>query len=192
MTLEEQFQSLGLMIAMGVWIGASFSVYQYFIHPGRKARWILLIIDPVFWILQALLLFVLLLPVNEGRLRVYLFLGTALGFSVYMTFLEKPFMRFFDRIVAWIVRIARFAVKTVCRLLLDPLYFLLKLAYRLCKIIISIFLKTLLFLLVMPLKVLRGFLRVILPEKWLIDIEKRLIGIQTKVMKWLAFISGRK
>lgn len=192
MTLNEQFGSLGLMVLMGVWIGASFSIYQRFVHPRGKKRWILLATDPLFWIIQALLLFALLLPANEGVLRFYLFLGVALGFSFYKWILERPFLYFFDSILAVVVRLGRFIIKSVYILLLYPLYFLLKLVYRLCRMTVNAILKILLFLLLLPFKVLRGIVRLLLPGKWLVGMEKKMIGIRRKVMKWMAVITRRR
>ncbi|TGA96533.1 spore cortex biosynthesis protein YabQ [Sporolactobacillus shoreae] len=192
MTLNEQFGSLGLMVLMGVWIGASFSVYQRFIHPHGKKRWILFATDPVFWIIQALLLFALLLPLNEGVLRFYLFLGVALGFSFYKWILEKPFLYLFDGILAIIVQLGRLIGKSVTILLLYPLYFLLKLVYRLCRMTVNAILKILLFLLVLPLKIFWWMLRLFLPGKWVAGLEKKMIGARRLFVKWLTVITRRR
>lgn len=189
MTLREQFLSLFLMLLMGIWAGASFSVYQRFVHPRKKMRWILLLTDSLFWILQALLLFALLLPVNEGRLRFYMFLGTALGFSFYKVLLEKPFLFIFDKIVCLIVQMSWFIAKTVYQLILFPLYFLLMLVYRLCRMTVSVVLRISCFVLLFPLKLIRGFLRLILPEKWLIGFKKQTIRIHQQLLKGRALLS---
>lgn len=189
MTLDEQFLSLILMALMGVWIGASFSVYQRFIHPQMRRRWILFLTDPLFWIAQAVLLFAFLLPVNDGQLRLYLILGAALGFSLYKALLEKSFMHVLERIIALVVRIGRFLAKTVYHLFLHPLYFLLKLVYILCRMTVSAVLKILVFLLILPIKILRGILWLILPEKWRINIQKRTVQIGQRIMKWVSFLT---
>ncbi|GGL64201.1 spore cortex biosynthesis protein YabQ [Sporolactobacillus putidus] len=192
MTLNEQFASLILMTLMGVWIGASFSIYQRFVHPPRRHRWILLLTDPLFWMIQAVLLFSFLLPVNQGQLRLYLILGAALGFSFYKVFIEKFFMHILDGIITVVVRIWRFFAKTVYHLFLYPLYFLLKLTYILCRMTVRIVLKFLFFLLILPMKILRGIFRMILPEKWLINIKKRTVQIEQRIMKWVSFLTGRR
>ncbi|MFT8318653.1 MAG: spore cortex biosynthesis protein YabQ [Sporolactobacillus sp.] len=189
MTLREQFLSLALMILMGIWIGASFSVYQRFVHPGKRMRWILLLTDPLFWILQALLLFILLLPVNEGRLRFYMFLGTALGFSFYKVLLEKPFLLVFDKIVRLIVQICSFIAKTIYQLVLYPLYFLLMLVFKLCKMIVSVVFKIIGFILIFPLKLLRGFLRLILPERWLIGFKNQILQFHQWFLRGIGRLS---
>ncbi|MET1250471.1 spore cortex biosynthesis protein YabQ [Sporolactobacillus sp. STCC-11] len=192
MTLEEQYVSLMLMIAMGVWFGASFSIYQYFVHPKKGRRWILLISDPLFWIVQALLLFSLLLPVNEGQLRFYYFLGILLGFACYKAILENAFMRLFGRIIAVIVRVGRFTAKTVYNLLIYPLFFLLMLAYRLCRMTVNTVLKVALFLISIPLKILRGVIRLIVPDQWLLFLIKKRIQIQQQFGKWVSRFTRRK
>ncbi|MCO7176937.1 spore cortex biosynthesis protein YabQ [Sporolactobacillus kofuensis] len=192
MTLHEQYVSLILMIVMGVWIGASFSVYQRYVHPGRGRRWLLLISDPLFWIVQALLLFALLMPVNEGQLRLYYFLGIALGFAFYKALLERPFMRLFNRVMTAIVRTGRFIAKTVYQLFLYPLFFLLMLAYRLCRMTVSVVLKILLFLLAIPLKILKGLIRLIVPNHWLIFLRDTGIRIRQKFRQWMSVLIKRK
>lgn len=192
MTLEEQYVSLTLMIAMGVWFGASFSVYQHFVHPKKGRRWILLISDPLFWIVQAVLLFSLLLPVNEGQLRFYYFLGIALGFAFYKALLEKPFMRLFGKIVTMFVRTGRFTAKTVYHLLVYPLFFLLMLVYRLCRMTVTTLLKIALFLLAIPLKILRGVVRLILPDRSLLFLTKKRIQVQQKIIQWMSFLKRKK
>ncbi|MFT8363597.1 MAG: spore cortex biosynthesis protein YabQ [Sporolactobacillus sp.] len=183
MTLHEQFNSLAVMVLMGVWIGGSYSVYGRFIHPRKKRRWILLVTDPLFWIIQALLLFTLLLPVNEGRLRLYMFLGTILGFSFYKALLERAFLIVFDKIIGLIVRICRYIAKTVYQLIIYPAFFLLMLVYRLCRMTVSALFRITVVLLLFPLKVLRGFLRLILPEKWLIAFKNDVIRFHQRVLK---------
>ncbi|MCQ2011243.1 spore cortex biosynthesis protein YabQ [Sporolactobacillus sp. STSJ-5] len=192
MTLEQQYVSLILMLAMGIWFGASFSVYQHFVHPKKGRRWILLISDPLFWIVQAVLLFSLLLPVNEGQLRLYYFLGIALGFAFYKALLEKPFMRLFGKIVAVTVRTGRFTAKTVYQLLIYPLFFLLMLVFRLCRMTVNTLLKILLFLLLIPLKILRGIVRLVLPDRAVVYLAKKRIWIQQKFNQWMSLFTKRK
>lgn len=190
MTLREQFLSLMVMVLMGLWVGASYSVYGRFLHPGKKRRWILLFTDPLFWILQALILFAFLLPINEGRLRFYMFLGAILGFSFYKALLERPFLFLFDKLSSLIVRISRFFAKTVYQLIIYPIFFLLMLVYRLCRMTVSALLRILLFLLLFPLKLLRGILRLILPEKWLIGFKNKVIRVHQQILKVGTFLSG--
>ncbi|MCI1859086.1 MAG: spore cortex biosynthesis protein YabQ [Sporolactobacillus sp.] len=184
MTLSEQFGSLGLMILAGIFIGASFSVYRYIALPMQLR----LLIDPLFWAIQALLLFLFLLPVNEGELRLYLFLGAAFGFSFYQFALEKPFMRAFRSLLGIFGRIVRFTAKSVYRLLLYPLFFLLKLAFGLCRMTVNVILKCILFVLLVPLKLLRWFLRLLLPERWRLAAAMRLRSTRTKLNEWFAWI----
>ncbi|RYM04884.1 spore cortex biosynthesis protein YabQ [Sporolactobacillus sp. THM7-7] len=188
MTLHEQFVSLALMGGMGLWIGASFTVYQRFVHPRKGLRWILLITDSLFWIVQALLVFTFLFPVNEGQLRLYLFLAAALGFSLYKALFETPFLIVLNRMIAFIVFTWRTLAKTVYLLLIYPLYSLLKLVYILCKMTVSILVKCLIF----PLKIGRGLLRAVLPEKWQIGIDKRIPQIRQMVVRWTSIVMRRK
>lgn len=186
MTLQEQFASLSLMITAGVWIGASLSVHQRFTRPLRR-RAALIPADILFWLVQAVLLFAVLLPVNEGVLRFYLFLGLALGFTFYKGLLEKPFLYGFDFLMSVLVRTWRLLAKCVFNLFLRPLYLLLKLIFRLCKMTVKAVLGIVLFLLILPLKFVRGLLHLILPDRWLLGIRKSMVQMRERLHSWMAF-----
>lgn len=192
MTLQEQFASLSLMMAAGVWIGASFSVHQRFIRPLRRRRLVMILTDLLFWLVQAVLLFTLLLPVNEGVLRFYLFLGLALGFTFYKGLLEKSFIHSFDVVMSVLTRTWRLITKCVYNLFVRPLYLLLKLVFRLCKITVNAVLKIALFLLLLPLKFFRGILHLILPDKWLLGLRKLVIRVRQRLHSWMALFKGHR
>jgi spore cortex biosynthesis protein YabQ len=192
MTLHEQFASLGLMVAAGIWIGACFSVHQRFTRPLYRRRIILALTDLLFWLVQAVLLFAVLLPVNEGVLRVYLFLGLALGYTFYKGLLEKFFLRSFDFMMSVIVRTCRLVAKCVFNLFVRPLYLLLKLTLRLCKMTVKAVLGTVLFLLLLPLKFLRGVIHLILPDKWLLSIKKSSAQFRERLHSWLTFFKRHR
>ncbi|RYL88191.1 spore cortex biosynthesis protein YabQ [Sporolactobacillus sp. THM7-4] len=192
MTLDEQFASLILMVLMGMWIGASFSIYQRFIHPRKGRRWILLLTDPLFWIAQAMLAFALLLIVNEGQLRLYLILAAALGFSAYKAMFERPFMFLLEGMISAVVQTWRILSKTLFHLIIYPVYCLLKLVYILCRMTVNTILQSFLFLLIFPLKIIRGILRMVLPERWLLSIKKWTIRTEQNIIKWISIVTRRR
>jgi spore cortex biosynthesis protein YabQ len=192
MTLQEQFASLSLMMAAGVWIGASFSVHQRLIRPLRRRLLTVILTDLLFWLVQALLLFTILLPVNEGVLRFYLFLGLALGFAFYKGLLEKPFLHLFDVVLSIFIRTWRLITKCVYNLLVRPLYLLLKLIFRLCKMTVNAVLKIVLFLLLLPLKLFRGILHLVLPDKWLLGMRKLIIRARQRLHSWMTLFKGHR
>ncbi|WP_010632665.1 spore cortex biosynthesis protein YabQ [Sporolactobacillus vineae] len=192
MTLHEQFASLGLMVAAGIWIGACFSVHQRFTRLLRRRRVVLALADLLFWLVQAIVLFAVLLPVNEGVLRVYLFLGLALGYTFYKGLLEKTFLRSFDFMMSVLVRTCRLVAKCVFNLFVRPLYLLLKLTFRLCRMTVKAVLGTVLFLLLLPLKFFRGVIHLVLPDKWLLGVNKSAAQFRERLHSWMAFFRGHR
>lgn len=77
MTLTTQFYTMLAMSGMGLWLGASLDTYRLFVIRARTARWLLFIHDILFWILQGLLFFYVLLHVNEENSGCTFFGGSA-------------------------------------------------------------------------------------------------------------------
>ncbi|MFT8872648.1 MAG: spore cortex biosynthesis protein YabQ [Sporolactobacillus sp.] len=185
MTLHEQFTSLGLTVMMGLWFGCSYSVYRRIVRPEKK-KGLALIADPLFWLAQAFLLFALLLPVNEGRLRFYLFLGVVLGFSIYKVFVERAFLYAFDRTVHFCVKIGLFFIKIVYQFIISPGLFLLMLAYKLCRMTVCLLVRAVFFMLVFSLKVVRAVLRLFIPDRWWLAWQQCMQRFYQRVQKRLS------
>ena len=75
MSLTTQLATMLAMIGMGSWLGAALDTYNRFLQRQDRTHWIVLINDILFWIVQGLIIFYVLLLVNEGELRFYIFLS---------------------------------------------------------------------------------------------------------------------
>ncbi|TCP22535.1 spore cortex biosynthesis protein YabQ [Scopulibacillus darangshiensis] len=158
MTLSEQFATMIAMTAMGLWIGISLSTYHRFIRPKRRWLWVMIITDIFFWVLQGLLIFSVLLEVNEGQIRFYIFLALALGYAIYKALFERIYKKLLEGLIFINMSVISFFGKTLMVLFVIPAFSLLKLVFISCKILGKSLLAILLFL----LKV------VYLPFKWII------------------------
>ncbi|WKB35936.1 spore cortex biosynthesis protein YabQ [Terrilactibacillus sp. S3-3] len=165
MTLNEQFATMLAMVIMGLWIGLSFATYHRFVH-GKKRRWIIVITDTIFWALQGLMIFYVLLSVNQGQIRFYIFLAIALGYAMYKALFDKIYLTLLEWLIAVVVYICLFIRKTVLILLIYPIIALLKLVFFLCKITVRFVLSCLLFLLKVILGLLRWTARLVIPKAW--------------------------
>ncbi|EKF35951.1 spore cortex biosynthesis protein YabQ [Bacillus xiamenensis] len=92
MTLTVQFYTMLSMAAMGIWLGASLDTYKLFVNRKKTAKWLLVIHDLIFWMVQGLLFFYVLLLTNEGEFRFYIFLAVALGFSMYQALMKQLYI----------------------------------------------------------------------------------------------------
>ncbi|MFD2617458.1 spore cortex biosynthesis protein YabQ [Terrilactibacillus laevilacticus] len=156
MTLNEQFATMIAMILTGLWIGVSLTTYHRFMHPNKKWMWTTIPTDIFFWICQGLLIFYVLLKVNEGQIRFYIFLALLLGYVMYKGIFERLYAVILERFIVLVVSVCRFLKKCLTILLILPLLTLLKLVLISCKMILK-FIKAILYFL---------FCLVFYPLKW--------------------------
>src|SRR5699024_5518630 len=63
------------MIAGGVYLGFAFETYRRLTRGLRKNWLFLYVLELGFWFIQTAVLFYILFKVNEGELRIYVFLA---------------------------------------------------------------------------------------------------------------------
>jgi spore cortex biosynthesis protein YabQ len=101
-------------------MGLLLDLYRVAAARFRTMRRLLPGLDVLFWIVSALLVFRVLLAVNHGQLRVFVFLGLGIGMTGYFATLSPTVIRLASLLFAsarWIVRALR---RTVTLLVLRP------------------------------------------------------------------------
>ncbi len=147
MSLTVQFQTMVVMIAMGVWIGSSIDTYHRFSKKRHHFHWMTALSDFLFWVIQGLVVFYVLLLVNEGQMRFYIILALLCGFATYKALFQKPFLRILEGIIHISILIYRFIKRFVQIFFIIPVRWILKLLYSLCIMVLSTLFTILLFLL---------------------------------------------
>lgn len=121
MTLEIQALTMIHMVGAGAYLGASFDTFAR-LRLKKKNQWVTIIQDMMFWLLNGLFVFIWLKYVNEGEMRIYIFLSLLCGFAFYKAFLQN----FYQYILEWLLRVSsalyRFIVKICMILIIAPLY----------------------------------------------------------------------
>lgn len=125
------------MTVMGVWIGASIDTYRRFLSVRRPPIWLMFTNDVVFWLLQGLLMFYILLNVNEGEMRMYVFLAVLLGYAAYQSLFQTIFLRWLETTIRCIKTLYRLTVKTVEMFIILPIKWLLQIIFALCMIVVT-------------------------------------------------------
>ena len=120
MTLSVQFYTLLSMIGMGSCFGAALDTYSRFLKRSQRKRWIVFLHDFLFWIIQGLLIFYVLFLVNEGELRLYLFLALLCGFSAYQALFKGIYLRLLEQAILLVIRLVRFVKHSVHMLVFMP------------------------------------------------------------------------
>ncbi|MFB4165044.1 spore cortex biosynthesis protein YabQ [Alteribacillus sp. JSM 102045] len=193
MSLTIQFQTMFAMVAMGLVVGMSLDFYHRLTVRSVKAFWPRVLWDLLFWLVQALLVFYVLLHVNEGELRIYIFLALMIGFFIYRRYGRSPFIRTMEvgfSLVRWI---RKAITATFQVMIVSPVKFVLKLITSSVMIGLTLSGNVLIFLLhllMFPLKLAARFLipilRRLLPQPIITFSEKTFHAIRKRV-KWRIF-----
>ncbi|PPA68544.1 spore cortex biosynthesis protein YabQ [Jeotgalibacillus proteolyticus] len=107
MILDLQLQVMSTMLAAGLVIGLNLTLYDRYITRSGSTGW-RWVTDGVFWVVQALLVFILLFNVNGGEWRLYVLLSILCGFAGYEALVKKSFIYLLgivDRVVKWVVKV---------------------------------------------------------------------------------------
>jgi len=77
----------------GLLVGVAYDIYRLIRRIAKRGRWLTIVLDVLFIITLGLIVFAVLYIANSGELRLFTFLGLALGFALYMSGLSL-FFRF--------------------------------------------------------------------------------------------------
>ncbi|SDZ66357.1 spore cortex biosynthesis protein YabQ [Evansella caseinilytica] len=180
MTLEVQFLSMLASAGTGIWLGASFDTYKRFLGSPKRFRWTFVINDVLFWILQGLIFFYVLLQVNNGDVRFYLILSLILGYSIYRALFEKLFLQLLEWLIGFCKGTYRMISRTIKVLIITPIKWLLQLVLSLSMILLTTLWNILLFLLRIALFPFRKLMQQISP------VFERYFGrVKNKLLQWI-------
>lgn len=190
MTLTVQFSTMMAMAIMGLWIGVSVDTYGRLFYRGPRRRWNLTQItaDLVFWLLQGLLVFLVLLYVNHGSVRIYIFLALLCGYAAYRGLFQSVYRKMLESVIRAVRFTGRIVKKFLLFFLLRPFLGLLKVVLFLGKIILKVLFKILYFAwmgLWFPLKGLAGL---VLPA----SVKQSLKEIPPAIKKQAGFLEKVK
>lgn len=160
MSLNVQFLTLYMMFASGFVLGILFDLYRVLSVQLRFPRWMIPILDIVYWIAATLLVFRVLYISNQGQMRVIVFLGLIAGVGIYFPLFSRRTIRFILLVIAIVKKIIRFVRGLIYWTVIKPLILL----YRLVIIIfgflsaIAIFISKIVIQLLYPIWKLFAFI----------------------------------
>lgn len=171
MSLTIQLNTMIAMAVMGAWLGAALDTYGRFLKRPKRATWVLFINDILFWMVQALLLFYVLLLVNEGQLRFYIILAILCGYAAYQSLLKNIYLKILEFIIKSVIWTYRFVYRLIIILIVRPIKRLIQVV-----IVLVLFLGNVLW------KILKlAFLIVYTPIKWIFQILWRFVPQKVKI-----------
>ena len=77
--------------------------------------------DVLFWLLQGLITFYVLLLVNEGELRFYILIALLCGYAAYQALLKNVYLRGLELIIQWSITSYKVIERIVQALILRPI-----------------------------------------------------------------------
>lgn len=108
-TLESQFVFVLISIYAGLMIGLLFDFYRtinLYLKPGKFLQSFM---DILFWLAATILTFVILLRADYSLLRIYTFVGLALGLFIYLKLFSIYMLKFYRGVFYSIINLVRFS-----------------------------------------------------------------------------------
>ncbi|MRX72965.1 spore cortex biosynthesis protein YabQ [Bacillus lacus] len=189
MTLTTQFYTMLAMIGMGSWLGAALDMYGRFLQRPKRARWFVFLNDIMFWVLQGLAFFYVLLLVNEGELRIYLFLAILCGYAAYRSLIQTLFLKILDFAIRVFVLLYRGVINLGQLVILKPVLGLFQLALAIVTGIAGMLLKLARGLLLFIYSIVKILL---LPFKWMMMLLWNFVPgfLKKYILRTLSFCAG--
>ncbi|MFD0962114.1 spore cortex biosynthesis protein YabQ [Paenibacillus chungangensis] len=153
MTLSVQWLTVVMMLLSGLGMGAVFDGYRVVSHELRFPRWWLPVLDIVYWMAAAVVVFRVLYASNNGEVRAYVFLGLAIGVILYYWVLSRLVILLSKWLIGAVRSLIAFLLKLVDFLLIKPILAL----YRLVIVILGFGSALTIFLLKIVIQLVRPF-----------------------------------
>ncbi|MDI4649379.1 spore cortex biosynthesis protein YabQ [Cohnella hashimotonis] len=93
MNAAVHWSTIGAMILCGLGMGTVFDIYRAAAARLRFRRWLLPLFDLLYWVAATLIVFRILLGVNYGEVRLYVFLGIGIGVCAYFGLFSSYVLR---------------------------------------------------------------------------------------------------
>ncbi|WP_214484074.1 spore cortex biosynthesis protein YabQ [Bacillus sp. SM2101] len=204
MSLTTQFYTMMSMIGIGSFLGAALDTYGRFLQRSYRATWLVFINDIMFWCMQGFIIFYVLLLVNEGELRFYIFIAILCGYAAYRSLFQSLFLRLLEFVIKLIISTYQIVKKLVHYIIIKPIqilyHFIAILVIGLlnvCYTTIRFLVKVLIYfvqVLFIPVKKLVKFVFQLLPSSWrkfcvvflkkLAGYFKKIKNVQHIIIKW--------
>lgn len=124
MTLAIQFSTLMAMFGTGMAMAWVFDLYTWFRHRLHIRKGMTFVFDLLYWIVFAITVLLVLYSVNQGRIRIPIFLMMLIGGLIYFQFLSKPFLHLWEYVVTLITRFVHFVWRFLQIFLIRPVSWL--------------------------------------------------------------------
>ncbi|WP_208587318.1 spore cortex biosynthesis protein YabQ [Gracilibacillus suaedae] len=167
MTLSTQFITIITMIVSGVYLGASYHTFKRLERLWTSSILWKYVLEILFWLIQAVILYFILFFVNEGILRFYIFLAVLCGYAMFKSLFEQAFGRIVDTLIRIVLRIYRFLYRIIEIFVVKPIVFIVSLiVVSISKVFTALYSLLLILLKILgwPVKLILSILQPLLPK----------------------------
>lgn len=189
MSLTIQFSTIISMIGGGFYLGCALDTFRRIAIHWKNRLLIAYSLEICFWLLQTLVLFYLLFLVNQGTLRVYIFLSVFLGVTIYKSLFAKLYQWLLELMLQYIRRGFAFLIRLVYGAIIRPIKALLQLLLTILLFFLSVVFSVLQIIMQIvgfPFRLLGKGLKRILPEnakKYLVSLRGFYSKIENIIIK---------
>lgn len=117
MTVGNQLTDLMLFIFIGFAAGFIFDFYHTCKKYFRVAPWLHIPLDFFLWVLITIISAFLLVLVNWGEVRLYIFLAMGFGLIIYYLLLSKTVKKIYGFFIDKTLGMIKFMIRYLCRFL---------------------------------------------------------------------------
>jgi len=141
MTLQVQFLTMIYMVFGGIYLGIALETFRRFSPIWRNNKFLVYCLEVCFWLIQTIVLFYILYRVNNGELRVYVFIACFLGFSIYQVLFVTLYKQLLEHMISLFLALYRFCKKVIQALLISPIIWVISAMIMIIKSVLLLFLK---------------------------------------------------
>lgn len=178
MTLNVQFLTLWMMFVSGLGLGVLFDGFRVLAGQLRVPKWTQPVTDIVYWILATVLVFRVLYWSNQGQVRLFVFIGLAIGIVLYFMALSGRVVAFMLFCIRMVKAFVSFLIKAVHTVVIRPLIAL----YRFFILFLGFLATVAIFLYKVVLQCLYPFWKLL---AWLTRPLWRPLLAHVRIPKWL-------
>lgn len=91
--LLTQIKAFGLTLILGILTGGIFQYYQLTVKSARPGKYSLYLLDFILWLFLILVVFMAMLLINQGEMRIYVLLALIIGAFIYYRYLWQRFLQ---------------------------------------------------------------------------------------------------
>ena len=138
MSIAFQLQTVLAMSVCGALMGMGYDTYHVFTGKGRLPAWVTFFLDILFWVGSMGVVFWVLVRVNDGIVRLPIFIGMLLGAWMYFVIGSKKYVQFLHAVIKFIRWLYRTIVAIINTLIVRPVLLLYKLVFMLVTFLLTI------------------------------------------------------